>query len=386
MDFSFLKKEYQKELFDDFLPKVEKYAVDYELGGFMCDFDYSKNERITENKATWYEGRGIWFFSYLYNNLNNDRKYLEIAKRSVDFIMKFLPKERECFPGTFTRDGQIINKDGDIFGNLYVAEGLIAYGTATKSDDFLLAGKKLLIQSLNTFTASNYVYKPYAQFRGAKFLNHWMVTFWSVSQYLNVRGDDKEMNGIMDLCLGYLLNGHLIPEFNLLVDVIFTNDKDQKAISYKDIGNFGVSIQTAWMIMYEGKRRRSDLLFSAGTKLFKNQVNVARDRVYGGYLGFLNSIKNNEWRTNKILTLHEEVLIGTLFLIEQSNDKWAMDTFNETFVYVWKNFKKNNLSFWGSGGDRKLKSLNTTRIDFYHHSRHLMFNLLTLKRISTDLQ
>ena len=44
-----LRDQYQKDLFDDFLPFMEKYVIDPEFGGFRCNIDHLGN-RLNHNK------------------------------------------------------------------------------------------------------------------------------------------------------------------------------------------------------------------------------------------------------------------------------------------------------------------------------------------------
>lgn len=62
-----LLKQYQENLFNDFLPFMDEYIIDHQYGGFKCNTDRSGNN-ITNNKRTWFDGRGVWVYSYLYNN------------------------------------------------------------------------------------------------------------------------------------------------------------------------------------------------------------------------------------------------------------------------------------------------------------------------------
>src|SRR5688572_21541290 len=56
-----LREKYRRDLFDDFLPFMDKYVIDHELGGFMCNADYT-GERVNGNKLSWFEGRGSWVY------------------------------------------------------------------------------------------------------------------------------------------------------------------------------------------------------------------------------------------------------------------------------------------------------------------------------------
>jgi hypothetical protein len=108
---------------------------------------------------------------------------------------------------------------------------------------------------------------------------------------------------------------------------------------------------------------------------------VAHDDVYGGYFRALDHVDNNIWKVDKVLWLQEEVLIGSMFIAEHTGEEWAKELFNETLEYVRKSFAKPGNLFWASAGDRFMKDYAKMRAEHYHHPRHLMLNLLALKRM-----
>ena len=59
---------FHHDLFNEYLPYLEQYAVDRKYGGFLCN-SHPDGTSIDSNKRAWYEGRGLWLYSYLYNNL-----------------------------------------------------------------------------------------------------------------------------------------------------------------------------------------------------------------------------------------------------------------------------------------------------------------------------
>ena len=111
-----LRDRYTYYLFDDFLPFMEKFVIDHTHGGFLCNTDRD-GTTITQEKTTWYEGRGIWVYSFLYNNIANKQKYLDVARKSVEFILKNEPKGDKLYNTKFTREGQPIGEPSDsIYG------------------------------------------------------------------------------------------------------------------------------------------------------------------------------------------------------------------------------------------------------------------------------
>ena len=84
---------------------MERHVIDHEFGGFLCNTDRD-GTNLTMEKMAWFEGRGIWVYSFLYNHFNREDKHLEIARKSVEFILKVRPSGKGVFwPKRFTRQG-----------------------------------------------------------------------------------------------------------------------------------------------------------------------------------------------------------------------------------------------------------------------------------------
>lgn len=92
-----LRDQYKSDLFKDFLPFMQRHVIDEQYGGFMCNADYN-GKRVNQNKLSWFEGRGIWVYSFLYNNLAREEKYLNVARRSLELILKIRPAGDELIP------------------------------------------------------------------------------------------------------------------------------------------------------------------------------------------------------------------------------------------------------------------------------------------------
>ena len=173
-----LQEQYRYDLFDDFLSFMDKYVIDHELGGFMCNTDRSGNN-ITTNKSSWYEGRGIWVYSFLYNKVESDPKYLEVARKSVEFILKHKPKGDEFWPGSYLKEGKALSGPGNIYGGLFIANGLSEYSKAVQDDSYWDMAKDILINKKtmlkNVFGKAVKWYNIYADTSDAMELTKKMV-------------------------------------------------------------------------------------------------------------------------------------------------------------------------------------------------------------------
>ena len=82
-----LRDDYRNRIFNQYLPFWEKGGYDSDLGGFMCELD-DDGRVVIDEKYIWYQARGIWVYSFLYNNFGREGKFLDIAGKSRDFMVK----------------------------------------------------------------------------------------------------------------------------------------------------------------------------------------------------------------------------------------------------------------------------------------------------------
>ncbi len=380
-----LQDRYHSDLFDDFIPHMDQFVIDHQNGGFMCSVDISNGKQVNSNKTAWFEGRGMWTYSFLYNHFGKNPKYLEVARKSKDFILKLQPKDNSFWTSSFDREGNPLTGPGDIYSSLFVAEGLAEFAKASGEKHYFTIAKKIILSCLDRYDSPDYDYyvaylNPEApKIPAPRVLGHWMVFLRAATQILE-DGPDVAMQKVADRCLDACLNHHLNPEYKLFNEVL-NHDMSRPDNSYKDFSYTGHGIETCWMLLFEAARRKDKDLFARIAEIFNRHVSVAHDQVYGGYFRALDHVGNNTWKVDKVLWLQEEVLIGSLFIAEHTGDSWAQECFKETLDYVQQNFNVSGNLFWSSSGDRQLKKYAKNRAEHYHHPRHLMLNLLALNRM-----
>ena len=385
LDLKKLYKQYHSSLFNKFIPNMDQYVIDHKNGGFMCSVDISSGKQVHSNKTAWFEGRGLWTYSFLFNNLDKNPKYLEIARKSKDLILKLQPIDNSFWTSSFDKEGNPLSGPGDIYSSLFVAEGLAEFSKASGEKQYLDLAKKTILSCLDRYDSSDYDYyvaylnADVSKIPAPRVLGHWMVFLRAATQILE-NGPDAEMEKLADRCLDACLNHHLNPEYELFNEVL-NHDMSRPDNAYKDFAYTGHGIETCWMLMFEAARRKDKQLFDRVSQVFKRHVDVAHDDVYGGYFRSIDHVNNNVWKLDKVLWLQEEVLIGTLFLAEHTGDLWAQDCFTETLNYVHEKYNLPTNLFWSSSGDRYMKEYAKFRAEHYHHPRHLMLNLLAIKRL-----
>lgn len=395
MSLKSLREKYRRDLFDDFLPFMERHVIDHELGGFMCNADYT-GVRVNDNKSSWFEGRGTWVYAFLYNNLAREKKYLEVARRSVEFTLKIKPSGADAlWEREITRDGSktVLAANGEIYGDLFIAEGFAEYSKATGQKEYWEMAKQLVLKCVRLYDREDYrptigqtyLGKDARPFPGARIQGVWMVLIRVATQMLAMRRD-AELEKIAARAVDAVLNHHFNPAFRLNNELL-NHDLSRPVNEYAQLVYTGHGIETLWMMLFEAARLKDKELFGTFAERFRRHAEVAWDGVYGGVFRNLMKVDENVWTLDKVLWAQEEVLIGSLFILEQTGADWAREMFNQTFDYVQKTFplKKHGSPLWMYAGNRKVEfeefKTRPKRVENYHHPRHLMLNILSLERM-----
>ena len=228
-----LREQYRYDLFDDFLVFYDKHIIDREHGGFMVNADHD-GTHINTNKRNWYEGRGIWTYCFLYNNIAKEDKYLDVATRSVKFLLKHQPKGDNLWPSEYTREGEVIRKTvNTIPGECYIAEGFAEYAKATGEQKYMDLATETLFKCLRLYDRPDYK-DGSCPFPGARNMWYDMLFFWFASRMLSYK-PDAEMENLVNRFLDAFINYYPNPDFDLM-NMVLNHDNSRAEAKYAQEG------------------------------------------------------------------------------------------------------------------------------------------------------
>lgn len=297
----------------------------------------------------------------------------------------------QFWPKELKRDGSPASgPDVDIYGDMFVAEGLTEFSRASGEPKYWDQAREIVLKCVRKYDQPDYnpgvgrtYLGPNAQlFPGARIQGHWLVLIRTTTQMLEMRPDAK-LQTISDRAIDGLLNHHYNPRFQLINELI-NHDLSRPTNEYEQFVYAAHVLEVTWMVMYEARRRADPQLFDRAAQLLRRHCEVARDRVYGGLLRSLNNVDQNDWSLDKTLFPHQEAIIGSLCLIEETGDPWAKEFFPCLNRYIYEKFPMRSLNspLWQVSGDRWVTpNPQMTRAENYHQPRFLMLSLLTLQRL-----
>lgn len=383
-----LRSQYQRELFEEFLPFMDRRVIDQEYGGFLCNVDLT-GRRISTEKQALLEGRGTWVYSFLYNKLAPDPKYLEAARRSVAGLLRLRPAEGQSWPAAFSRTWEPSGGAGGLGTDLFIAEGLAEYSLAAKDEQCWALAKDVLLSGLRRYDETDYhcdvFYGPSvsAPPRAPRTLGYWFLHLRLATQLLLVE-PDLAVQRVADRCIDAVMNYHYNPDFDLLNEVL-NHDLSRPRDAFGQFVYCAHAIEVLWMILDEAVRRKDQALYQLAAARLKRHIEVSWDDVYGGARRCLLNVDENLWQWDKALWVQEEVLVATLLVCEWTGDEWAWDWFTRMHQYTRSRFPLGCLGspMWIFRADRKVTWDEKANqwVELYHHARHFMLNLLSVEHL-----
>lgn len=402
-----MRERYRSDLFDHFLPFMERYVIDRLHGGLLYRVDVDGSLLGPEKRARM-EGRGAWVYSFLYRTLTREERHLEIAHDSVRFILENElsaclaadPDELAFWPYEFSREGRPLHQSqrrvpfdarSSTYEDLYVALGLAGFAAASGETRYWNLAKGIVLKCLRHYerpdffpgAARLYLGEEAPDVPGARILGVWMVLLEICLEMLEFK-KDPDLEELSTRAVDAVWNRHLHPEFDLFCEITAYGglDPEERISQYVNISH---STKILWAILRQAERLKNRSLFERAAKAFRRHFQVAWDRVYGGLRHSLVHVDENRWNLTKSCHIQEGALLATLNLIEHAGSRWAEKAFSQTFKFVHAHYpvvRNQELLLWIDSADRKVTlASRSRRAEIFQHPRHLMFNLLSLERI-----
>jgi len=377
-----LRDHYRHYLFEEYLPFWDRHGIDHELGGFICGLDHD-GTRVADGKNMWYQGRGLWTYSYLYRHFGGE-DHLAVARKARDFLLAHGRDQQGNWVTGLDREGRVVSPATQRgYAGLFVAEGLQAYARATGDEEALEIAIASLWRSLSfwddpeRFVAEGYIPHNYP---GMRILGSHMVLVLTLTQLLE-QVADPELEALCDRVVDAIVHRFWHPEYRLMNEAL-DHDYGRPDDANEDFIYLGHAIETLWMLLPEAMRRKDRALFDLAAARFRRHLEVAWDDVYSGLFRAVHV--HGAHTFDKVLWLQEEALVGCLILLEHAGLDWAGAWFGRVFDYVEERFSLGQYGWplYLYSGDRKVSYVeHVGRKEHYHHPRCVMRNLSALERM-----
>jgi N-acylglucosamine 2-epimerase len=283
IDISSLRQEFETELFDRVLPFWQKNSPDKKNGGLYNCLDRDGHVYDT-TKHSWLQARQVWMFSTLYNEVEQNPEWLQIARSGFDFLKHHAKRDDNRIHFSLTEKGAPIYLQRKIFSECFYTIALAQYAKATGESAY----EKEAVEMFETVW--DLAYTPGKSGRpildGEDVAQTLAVPMILLNVIEELCGDDYELyRDRIEMCLKnvdrHLLNGKIYENIS--------KSGDQKSTAVVRLMNPGHAIEAGWFLQHWALRLKDDDLKQRSAQIIRDSFDHGWDEKFGGLFYFLDA-------------------------------------------------------------------------------------------------
>jgi len=385
--------ELRRQLFEEFLPFWENGAFDEELGGIMC-YLYDDGSVQDDRKDIWYQGRGIWVYSYLFNHIDPNPKWLDRASRIRDFMVEYMHQGDGTWIGTVDRRGNPVaaldmSRGENIYGALFAAVGLIQLAKVTGGEADLELAKLSIRKSVELYETPSYggIVVPEHEGLGLRAQGHSFMFVWVIPQLLDL-DPDPWFESVALEHLDHIENDFWNAEYGISNETLLHDYSRIPSLADQMVP--GHSVETQWMAMDLANRLGDNERAARFRTRMRRLIEMNWDHVFDG-LGDLDFhvFASDDHPAGpdfsvKAMWAQCEILVGALKVYSETGDAWALRWYERGWEYIQRTMRTDS-GVWTQAVDRRGNAIERPGISAYrkgnfHQPRALMMNLVELEK------
>jgi N-acylglucosamine 2-epimerase len=378
---------YRDELLGNVIPFWERNSIDKEYGGYFTCLDRTGKVFDTD-KFMWLQGREVYIFSLLYNQVEKRQNWLDIALHGAEFIRKRGRDADGNWYFSLTQEGKPIVQPYNIFSDCFAAMAFGELYKATGDPEHKQIAIDTYFNIIRKQDNPKGIYNK--QYPGTRPLKGFALPMilsnlsLILEDVLEEGCAEKSIRPLVDEILHdfYRKDSGLILE-NVMPDGSFCDCFEGRQV------NPGHTIEAMWFLMDVGVRLKDPDLIRQTSEIVLNTLNYGWDEKYGGIFYF-RDIKDYppqqlEW-DQKLWWVHIETLIALVKAYRLTGKEVFKQWFLKIHDYTWNHFKDKDYPEWFGYLNRQGEPLLTLKGGKWKGCFHVPRGLYQIyKTISQDL-
>ena len=349
MDFKKLSDRYRNELLDNVLPFWLENSQDREYGGYFSCLNRDGSVYDTD-KFVWLQGREVWMFAMLYNNVEKNRQWLDCAVQGAEFLKKFGHDENWDFYFSLDRKGNPLVQPYNIFSNTFACMAFAQLAKATGNEEYAQIARRIFGRILERRSNPKGQWcKAYPGTRPMKDFALPMIICNMALEIEDILEDKSVLEQTIDTCLHEVFDVFYQPELGCMLENVSSVDGSPvDCFEGREI-NPGHDLEALWFMMNLGVRRDDKALIEKCVEISLNVIERGWDKEFGGIYYFLDAKgapqQKLEW-DQKLWWVHIESAIAMLKGYQLTGNEKCLEWFSKLDAYLWDKFKDKEYPEW----------------------------------------
>lgn len=387
MDLKQLEKQYKSELLDSVLPFWLENSQDKEYGGYFSCLDRDGSVFDTD-KFIWLQGRQVWMFSKMYNNVEKRAEWLDCAIQGGEFLKRYGHDGNYNWYFSLDRKGNPLVEPYNIFSYTFATMAFGQLNLATGIEEYAdIARKTFDIILSKVDNPKGRWNKAYPGTRNLKNFALPMILCNLALEIEHLLPEDY-LKQVMENCIHEVMDVFLRPELGgIIVENVTINGELSDTFDGR-LMNPGHAIEAMWFIMDLGHRLNRPQLIDKAVETTLKMVEYGWDKEYGGIFYYMDRLgrptQQLEW-DQKLWWVHIETLISLLKAYSLTGSKESLDWYAKIHNYTWTHFKDQDYPEWFGYLNRQGKILLTLKGGKWKGCFHVPRGLYQCWKILEDI-
>lgn len=349
VDFKQISSRYKRELLENCLPFWLEHSQDKEYGGYFSCLNRDGSVYDTD-KFIWLQGREVWMFAMLYNNVEKNQQWLDCAIQGAEFLKKYGHDENWDFYFSLDRKGNPLVQPYNIFSNTFACMAFAQLAKATGNEEYAQIARRIFGRILERRSNPKGQWcKAYPGTRPMKDFALPMIICNMALEIEDILEDKSVLEQTIDTCLHEVLDVFYQPELGCMLENVSSVDGSPvDCFEGREI-NPGHDLEALWFMMNLGVRRGDKALIEKCVEIALSVIERGWDKEFGGIYYFLDAKgvpqQKLEW-DQKLWWVHIESAISMLKGYQLTGNEKCLEWFLKLDAYLWDNFKDKEYPEW----------------------------------------
>ena len=338
---------YKTSLLDDVIPFWMNNSPDKEYGGYFTCLDIKGNVFDTD-KFIWLQGREVWCFAMLYNNLEKKQEWLDFAISGAEFLKKYGRDDEGNWYFSLTREGKPLTQAYSIFSDCFAAMAFAQLAKATKNSSYADIAKNTFLNILARQDNPLGIYSK--AFPGTRLLQSFTLPMILANMVLEVEHllEHELVERVISNSIHLVMDVFYQKDLGLLLENVTPGGKFSDSFEGRLV-NPGHGLEAMWFILDLAERSGDQALIKKATDISLNILEIGWDTREGGIFYFLD-IKGSppqqlEW-DQKLWWVHAEAMVCMLKAYYHTGDERCWAWFEKLHEYTWSHFPDKENGEW----------------------------------------
>jgi N-acylglucosamine 2-epimerase len=293
------------------------------------------------------QGRQVWTFSTMYNQVEQRPEWLTIARHGAEFLRKYGSDEAGNFYFSLTRDGRPLVQPYNIFSDCFAAMAFSQFAQASGEEEYRELARKIYH---NILRRSDNPKGKYEKSTGERQLRNFALPMILSNLVLELEEvlDPADVETTLDRSIHDVMEVFLKPDSGLIHEFVQPDGSLHDSFDGRLL-NPGHGIEAMWFMMDIGCRRDDQQLIKRATQTVLDILDHSWDKEYGGIFYFLDAQghppQQLEW-DQKLWWVHLETLVAlSKARVLAPGDK-VEQWYTRVHDYTWSHFPDPEYGEW----------------------------------------